>query len=170
MVWSVALSADGQLLASGGTDGMVRLWETGAGRLLATLEGHSGAVWSVALSTDGRLLASGGADGTVWLWETGTCRALSTLHGHSGGVRSVALSADDQRVVSGSFDGTVKLWETKSGSCLRTLRAERRYEGMDITGLTGITDARRTALLALGAVEQHTPIGEPARLPLQPVG
>jgi len=49
----------------------------------------------------------------------------------------------------------VRLWEASSGRCLRTLRAERRYERMDITGLTGITDAQRTALLALGAVERR---------------
>jgi hypothetical protein len=37
---------------------------------------------------------------------------------------------------------------------VRILRAERRYERLDITGLTGITDAQRQALLALGAVER----------------
>jgi hypothetical protein len=41
------------------------------------------------------------------------------------------------------------------------LRAERRYERLDITGLTGVTSAQRTALLALGAIEQHGPTGEP---------
>jgi len=39
----------------------------------------------------------------------------------------------------------------------RTLRAERRYEGMDITGLTGVTDAQRSALLAVGAVDHQDP-------------
>jgi hypothetical protein len=37
---------------------------------------------------------------------------------------------------------------------LRTLRADRRYERLDITGLTGVTEAQRAALLALGAIEQ----------------
>ena len=43
-VWGVALSADGRLLASGGEDGTVRLWEPARGRPLATLQGHTGAV------------------------------------------------------------------------------------------------------------------------------
>jgi hypothetical protein len=50
----------------------------------------------------------------------------------------------------------VRLWEAGSGACLRVLRAERRYERMDITGLTGVTEAQRSALLALGAVERGT--------------
>ena len=41
-----------------------------------------------------------------------------------------------------------------SGTCLHTLRLERGYERTDITGLTGITEAQRTALLALGAFER----------------
>jgi len=91
----------------------------------------------------------------VRLWDTSTGRPLAILQGHTGMVRGVALSADGQLVASGSFDGTVKLWEASSGAILRTLRPERRYERLEITGLTGITDAQRTALLALGAVERR---------------
>jgi hypothetical protein len=48
----------------------------------------------------------------------------------------------------------VRLWQSSTGTALRILRPERRYERLDITGLTGITDAQRTALLALGAAER----------------
>ena len=50
----------------------------------------------------------------------------------------------------------MRLWETPGGAQVRTLRAERRYERLDITGLTGITEAQRQALLTLGAVEDET--------------
>jgi WD40 repeat protein len=170
-IWSVALSSDGRLLASGGGDGILRVWDSLSRRPVATLEGHAGAVGSLALSADGYLLASGGEDATVRLWslsgvddrrdamfgtqETNTWRPLATLHGHVGAVWGIALSADGRLVASGSLDGTVKLWETGSGTCLRTLRTERHYERLDITGLRGITEAQRAALLALGAVEQR---------------
>src|SRR5207248_826492 len=139
-------------------------WETGSGHRLTTLQGQAGGVQGVALSANGERLASSSEDGTVWLWETGSGRQLATLRGHIGQVWGVAISANGEQVASGGFDGTVKVWETQSGTCLRTLRPERRYERMDITGLTGITDAQRTALLALGAIDGLSPAdGRPPR-------
>jgi WD40 repeat protein len=125
---------------------------------------------SIALSADGALLAAGTSTGQVWLWRAADRTPLWAVEGHTGAVWGVALSADGRLVASGSFDRTVKLWETQRVTCLRTLRPERRYERLDITGLTGITDAQRTALLALGAVEQPVPVSGPsARLPLDPL-
>jgi hypothetical protein len=48
----------------------------------------------------------------------------------------------------------VRVWATASGTCLHTLRSDRRHERLDITGLTGVTNAQRAALYALGAVER----------------
>jgi WD40 repeat protein len=84
--------------------------------------------------------------------------AIGHLQCHTSGVWGVALTADAQLVACGSFDGTVRLWEANTGTSLRILRPERRYEHLDITGLTGITAAQRAALLASGAIEQHAPV------------
>jgi hypothetical protein len=45
------------------------------------------------------------------------------------------------------------VWNVTRGTCLHTLRSDRRYERADITGLTGINEAQRGILLALGAVD-----------------
>jgi WD40 repeat protein len=109
----------------------------------------------VALSGDGRQIASGGVDGTVRLRETEGGRPIATLHGHTVMVYGVALSADGQLVATGGDDGTVRLWETSSGALRSVSRVERRFEDLDITGLTGITDAQRGTLLTLGAIERR---------------
>jgi WD40 repeat protein len=102
---------------------------------------------------DGRLIASGAVDGTIRLWEVASGRLLTTLMSHTGIVYGVTLSGDGQRLASGGDDGWIKIWDVETGASLRTLRPDRRYERMDIRGLMGITEAQKTTLLALGAVE-----------------
>jgi WD40 repeat protein/transcriptional regulator with XRE-family HTH domain len=163
-VFGLTLSSDGRLVAGGCVDGTVRLWETGSGHLRATLHGHSGLVYAVALSADGRVLASGGAEGMVKLWETASGQLLTSLAGHVGVVWGVAFSHDGRLLASGGDDGMLRLWDVASGALWRTLRADRRYERLDISSLTGVTDAQRAALLELGALE--TPLASAAAAPL----
>lgn len=64
---------------------------------------------------------------------------------------SLSWSPDGQWLATCSMDETIKLWDTQTGKCFKTLRAKRPYEGMNITGITGITQAQRSTLRALGA-------------------
>jgi hypothetical protein len=89
-VYGLAFSSDGPVLATGGTDGLVLLWDTETGQLRTTYSGHAGIVWGVAVSADARIVASCGLDGTVRLWDGVAGIARATLHGHTGAVRSVA--------------------------------------------------------------------------------
>ncbi|CAN5550042.1 hypothetical protein BH10CHL1_BH10CHL1_32870 [soil metagenome] len=65
----------------------------------------------------------------------------------------VVFSPDDSAVLSCSFDGTIKFWNSQTGECVNTLRVEGPYAGMNITGMTGVTEAQKAALKVLGAVE-----------------
>jgi len=69
IIWSVAFSPKSGKLATGGTDGSVRIWDPKNGKLLATYLGHKTTVHSIAFNGDGNLLASGGRDGAVRIWK-----------------------------------------------------------------------------------------------------
>ena len=120
---------------------------------LNILQDHTDSIWSVAWSPDGQMLATGSQDYTVKLWDRKTGACLKTLQGHTSWVRSVVWIGDGQ-VASGSADETIKLWHVQTGECLKTIRSDRPYEGMNIVGVTGITEAQRSTLKALGAIEQ----------------
>jgi WD40 repeat protein len=152
-VSSVAWSPDGLTLASGSNDSSVRLWNVLQDSCLKALHGHIGGVWAVAWSPDGLTLASGSADQTIRLWDVAEGHCRQVLHSHTSWVRSVAWSPDGLTLASGSQDETVKLWDAKTGECLKTLRADRLYEGMNITGAGGLTEAQKATLRALGTVE-----------------
>ncbi|MBD2460341.1 hypothetical protein H6G89_04720 [Oscillatoria sp. FACHB-1407] len=154
-VRSAQFSPDGQMLASGSDDQTIKLWDVRTGKTLKTLEGHTNWIWSVAFSPDGRRLASGSTDRTVKLWDVKTGNEICTLRGHRSSVLAVAFSPDGQTVVSSSADETIRLWDVKSGECMCVLRGDRPYEGMNITGITGITEAQKATLKALGAVEEE---------------
>jgi WD40 repeat protein len=121
---SLAFAPAGQILASGGVDTTVRLWDAQTGTYLQTLTGDSGPVYSVAWSPDGSLLASGSFDGIIRLWEMQGAQqgaGVRMLAGHTNWVYALAFAPDGRTLASGGWDRTVKLWDMASGRCLQTL-------------------------------------------------
>src|SRR6266487_420655 len=154
-VWSVAFSPNGSTIASSGDDLVVRVWEVSSGQCLKELQGHTRCIRSIAFSPDGSTIVSGSEDQTVRLWDANSGQCLKVLQGHSSSVRSVVFGHSGDIVVSGSDDGTTKCWNTQTGECLKTLRRDRPYERMNITGITGVTEAQKATLKILGASEDE---------------
>ncbi|MBD2057715.1 serine/threonine protein kinase [Oculatella sp. FACHB-28] len=120
-VWAVAISPDGQTLASASFDRTVKFWNPLTGELLQTVNAHSDAVRAIAYSPDGKTLASGSGDKTIRIWDLQTQKLVRTLSGHSGPIWSIAISPDGQTLASGSYDGTIKLWNPQTGELRQTL-------------------------------------------------
>jgi WD40 repeat protein len=115
-VMSVVFSPDGKLIASGGHDATVRLWNTDTGQPIGPpLTGHTDQVVSVTFSPGGHRLVSGSADGTVRVWDLANGIPIVQMVGAVGAVFGVALSPDGRLVVSGSADHTLRAWDVATG-------------------------------------------------------
>ncbi|MGO9920087.1 MAG: protein kinase domain-containing protein [Isosphaeraceae bacterium] len=122
IVSTIAISANGHLLASAGRDQTVKLWDIETGQEIRTLRGHSANIHSVVFSPDQKRLASvsGGQyrSGTflpseVKIWDTETGQEILTLRGRGSYASDVAFSPDGHAIASANADGTVTVWDAQ---------------------------------------------------------
>jgi WD40 repeat protein/uncharacterized caspase-like protein len=108
---SVAFSSDGKTLASGSSDGTIKLWDVASGQELKTLKGHSNVVYSVAFSPDEKMLESASWDNTIKLWDVSSGNNLASLIAPDDG--DWKHNGTDWAVVTpeGLFDGSPNAWK-----------------------------------------------------------
>ncbi|MBD2038590.1 WD40 repeat domain-containing protein [Leptolyngbya sp. FACHB-321] len=117
----ISVSPNRQYIASGGRDGILRLWDIN-GRLLRSRTGSGSAITSLSFSPDGKSLASASIDATIRIWSVEeTSRVLVVMTGHTNAVTSVSFSPDGKTLASGSYDNTIKLWRAETGALFRTI-------------------------------------------------
>lgn len=126
---SIAISSDGQTLASGSDDRTVSLWNLKTGKHDFTFFGQRAEVLAVAISPKVKLLVAGGFDNKITSWHLDTKVLLCPFlylnypYSHSGCISCLTFSADGKILASASGDQTIRLWGRDTGELKRTLNA-----------------------------------------------
>lgn len=152
-VCSVAFSPDGKLLASGGWDDCIRLWDVQTGKEVRKIDAHRSMVTRVAFAPDGRYLASrGGIDGTLKLWDPMTGTQLQKFTGISkinpwrfNHDAALAISPDSKTVATTARKAIV-LYDAATGAEVK------RWDG-HVYGIT-LAYSGDGKMLASGGVDE----------------
>lgn len=107
---SVAFAPDGNLLATGGADQILRVWDLRTGTEVAALRGHMTEIHSVCWLADGVTLASGSKDGAILFWDTRRSEPRSEFIALPGKTRQVGFLRDMDGFLTVSDDGLVHWW------------------------------------------------------------
>ena len=132
---SVAFSAGGKTIATGGRDGIIRLWDAATQQEIGTpMSSDANPVDAVAFNPDGTVLASANTDGNVQLWDAATQQVTGPALTGAGSaqVNALAFSLDGTVLATGSQDGTARLWQVATGSQVGVTMAT----GFPVTALT----------------------------------
>ncbi|MBI1841137.1 MAG: hypothetical protein HYR88_09830 [Verrucomicrobia bacterium] len=113
-IYSVDISPDGKLVATGSYDQEIMVWSLSDGSLIRSLHGHNGAVFDLAFRPDGKVLASASGDRTVKLWEVATGRRLDTLSQSTKDVYTLAWSRDGARLFAAGVDNRIRVWSVSA--------------------------------------------------------
>lgn len=147
---------DGALLYSADEHGQVRAWDLAKGGVCVMAQDTGDHVTAASTLGSSSLLITGGASGYLSVWDRSLERRLHHGKAGDGPVTSVTSEHDGSWVASAGEESVIRLWTLGPDAMLSPageLRLARPYEGMNITGSTGLSHVQRKALLALGAIE-----------------
>ena len=119
-ITSIAYAARGQLIATGGDDGLVRLWRASDLSLVRTYRGHREVVSALAFAPDGRYIAAATGDGRIRVWSTSSSSLYRLNSQNRGRVQGLAFSPSGNMIASGADDGTVQLWHLRQSRVVRS--------------------------------------------------
>ncbi|KAG9245475.1 WD repeat domain-containing protein [Calycina marina] len=117
-IWAIALSEDGQYLASTTYDGRVNVWDLPAaegGKKIREFETKGSFGLSIALSRDGRFTASGHENGGVYVFNNDTGRMLYSLPSLIKPVRTISFSPAGTRLAAAGDARVIGIYDVQHG-------------------------------------------------------
>ncbi|KAF8638333.1 hypothetical protein AX17_002353 [Amanita inopinata Kibby_2008] len=152
-VSNVAWSSDGEMIATGGMDGKVRLWRR-VGKenyriweFLTELQGPD-EVMFLRWHPKGNVLLAGSNDSTLWLWQLPSGNTMQVFAGHTGAVNCGDFTPDGKRIVSACADNTFIIWDPRSATPLFKLFADDARFNLD--GITSLGVNSSSSLAVVG--------------------
>ncbi len=123
---AIAFSPDGQIVATGCSDGTVRLWDLKTDGEIRKLTGHTQSVHSLTFNSDGTRLAAAADCLDVRVWNVASGQEVCKSIDHPGAVHSVAFSPDGQTLATGSIDDIVRLIDATTGKQVKQFLGSKR--------------------------------------------
>jgi WD40 repeat protein len=118
-VYGVAFSPDAKMLASGGADKFVKVFQIPTGKLVKSFEGHTHHVLDVGWKADGKLIASASADNSIKVWDFDKGEQIRTINGHSAQITRLVFVGTTPQIVTCSGDESVRMWNVENGGTIR---------------------------------------------------
>ena len=142
-ILAAGISADHYLVALGGPQKMLRVYNTTNGDLIYEIKKHTDWITSLSFSPDGVLLASADRNGGLQIWEAESGNEYLSLGGHSKAITAMSWRGDANVLATSSEDGTIKLWEMERGRQVKSWSAHR-------AGVTSLDFNRDGLLVSVG--------------------
>ncbi|KAK9471974.1 WD40-repeat-containing domain protein [Dipodascopsis tothii] len=149
----IDIDATSTLVATGGADGVVQVWDLRGGFSTHAFRGHSGVVSALKIwgerGTSSWRVVSGSDDTQIRVWDLVARKCVRTLDGHESVVRGLAFSDDGAVLVSGGRDKVVCVWDMKT---LRLVKTVPVYEAIETVALLerGLLGAPGEQVVATG--------------------
>ncbi|XP_046415582.1 autophagy-related protein 16-1 isoform X4 [Neodiprion pinetum] len=130
-----------RIVATGGADRKVKLWDVSKGSYdsKGMLVGSNAGVMSVDFDSTGSLILGASNDFASRVWTVSDLRLRHTLTGHCNKVMAAKFLGEPSKVVTGSYDRTLKIWDLRSRACIETKFAGSSCNDVVISDGSGST-------------------------------
>jgi WD40 repeat protein len=160
---AVAFSPDGKLFATGGDDGIVKLWSADSRKVLGQLDKQEGAVSTLAFSPDGKMLATGGGNTHVKLWDVSSRSLTAEIKELGNSIYGVVFSGPTPILAAVSYENgnkMVRAWDISAGRVTAVITGAGTADASDMF-LAFSPDGSMVALSSgFGVAVCHFPSGD----------